>query len=66
MAEEYCKSAKTMCDPAGGCNHEFCWWRDNVWALQQLKRWAYSTSNEKPVDTKQTSDGKTASDQNKN
>ncbi len=41
MAPEYCKAKGTMCDPKG-CNVELCWWRDTVWAIRQMSRWAYS------------------------
>lgn len=47
MGKEWCKSLQKECDPAD-CNVEMCWWRDNVWAIKQLSRWAYDTSYDKP------------------
>lgn len=47
MAEEYCKAKKAMCDPKD-CNREFCWWRDSVWAIKNMEKWAYSTETTKP------------------
>jgi len=47
MTEVFCKAKGALCDPKN-CNREFCWWRDTVWAVKNMSRWAYDTSNEKP------------------
>ncbi len=55
MAEQFCEAKQAMCDPKN-CNVEMCWWRDTVWALQQLSEWAYTTNIEpKPKPTVDTS-----------
>lgn len=46
---EYCTTIKANCTPKD-CPVEFCKWRDTVWAMAQLRKWAYET-NVKPIST---------------
>ena len=50
MTEHFCDAKNEMCNPTG-CNVEMCRWRDTVWALANLSKWAYGPINleSKPV-----------------
>lgn len=52
---EYCQTIKAECTPRN-CPVEFCKWRDTVWAIEQMRKWAYTTNIEPKTNPPQTTD----------